>query len=183
VNINTDYVVTFNDDAGKVRLTNPPLEFDEKGRYKKPTDEDLARLQGDDPDEKKLTGYKSEFSEVMVGDTATVSLSTPKTDPKKSGKEETDTKEDRPDVKQPDRWVAAGQLVGKVTKVENNSSTRKVTIRVTKQQNTTDKNAKDQTTAQIIDPVEKQATLIVIGPRPMDTPPPTTTEKNDKEEK
>jgi hypothetical protein len=45
----------------KVRLRNPPVKFDDKGKIVKYTEQELKALKGDDP---KLTGYNGEFADV-----------------------------------------------------------------------------------------------------------------------
>src|SRR5580692_1107206 len=67
-NVSTDYTITYNSQAGKVRTFDLPPNYDEKGNPKKYTKAELQKLKGDDPAEKKLPGYKSDFSELKVGD-------------------------------------------------------------------------------------------------------------------
>src|SRR5262249_42090031 len=45
----------------KVRLKNPPVKFDDKGKIVKYTEKELKELKGDDP---KLTGYNGDFSDI-----------------------------------------------------------------------------------------------------------------------
>jgi hypothetical protein len=194
ITINTDYVITFNTLGGKVRLTNPPIQYDDKGRPKKLTSEDLAKLKGEETGDDKLPGYAAEPTEITTGDTVTITLKMP--DPnKKPAKDDAANKDDKttPDTKTAAKdekpgskdisdWISAGPpLVAKVQKIDNNSNGVVLTVRVSKQKNTTDKNAKDQTNSQTYDAKQKQATLIVIGARPTDkVPVPTEPEDKDK---
>jgi hypothetical protein len=70
-----DYLVTFNTDKGKVRMTEEPLQFDEKGNRKKYTAEELKEFKGDTPEEQKMVGFKADFADLRVGDNAKVTLS------------------------------------------------------------------------------------------------------------
>jgi hypothetical protein len=45
----------------KVRLKNPPVKFDDKGKIVRYTEKELKELKGDDP---KLTGYNGEFADI-----------------------------------------------------------------------------------------------------------------------
>jgi len=49
-------------DDAIVRSRHPRLEFDDKGRPKKPTPKELKELKGTDP---KLPGYKAEFGDIQ----------------------------------------------------------------------------------------------------------------------
>jgi hypothetical protein len=184
ITINTDYVVTFNTVVGKVRLTTPPLQYDDKGQPKKLTSEDLAKLKGDETGDDKLPGYACEITEITTGDTVTITLKMPDPNVKKPAKDaatkddkpataddKTPSKDEKPGSKDIGDWVSAGQLVGKVQKIDNNSAGVTLTVRVARQQNTTDKNAKDQTNNQTYDPKQKQGSMIQIAARPGDKAP------------
>ena len=78
-------------DAVKVRMLNPPVQFDDKGNPKTYTKDELAALKGKDKD---LPGYESTLDSLKVGDTIKVTLAAPK--PDKDGDPKTD-----PDAKKP----------------------------------------------------------------------------------
>jgi hypothetical protein len=58
-------------DDVKVRLSNPPAQFDDKGKIKKYTPKELAALKGPDP---KLPGYNGEFSDLQQDQIVAVTL-------------------------------------------------------------------------------------------------------------
>ena len=66
-NVSTDYTFTYNSQSGKVRTFDLPPNYDEKGNPKKYTKAELQKLKGDDPAEKKLPGYKADFSDLRNG--------------------------------------------------------------------------------------------------------------------
>ena len=71
------------DDAVLVRVTDPPVEYDEKGNIKTPSKEELQTLKGPD---KTLPGYPGEYDNLANGQTVVVYLSRklpPKTDTSK----------------------------------------------------------------------------------------------------
>jgi hypothetical protein len=82
-------------DAVKVRIMNPPLQFDDKGNAKQYTKDELEAMKGKDKD---LPGYESTLDSLKVGDTIKVTLSTPK--PAKKDDKDSDPKAD-PDAKAP----------------------------------------------------------------------------------
>jgi hypothetical protein len=57
-----DIDVTATEDV-KVRMANPPVKFDEKGKVVHYTKDELKELKGDDP---KATTYKAEFSDLRA---------------------------------------------------------------------------------------------------------------------
>lgn len=59
----------------KVRVKDPPPEYDDKGNLKKPTKADLKKLKGPDA---TLPGYTAEFENVHVGQYVQVYLPKPK---------------------------------------------------------------------------------------------------------
>lgn len=73
-------------DEVKVRMNNPPPQFDDKGRIKKYTAKQLKELKGTD----KLPGYPAEFSDIKTGQIVQVTLLQKKTAPRtpKRGKAE-----------------------------------------------------------------------------------------------
>lgn len=93
VTVNNDYIVTFAE-KGKVRLMDEPLAFDEKGQRKKHTADEIKALKGDTPAEQKLVGFKADYSDVKVGDTVKVYLSTFKPNKKKKDAEKSPGKKD-----------------------------------------------------------------------------------------
>ncbi len=131
VPVHVDFTVTFNTDVGKVRTIDPPQEYDEKGYLKKPTADELKKLKGDEPAEKKMIGYKSDYSELQVGDIVQVAVSVHKNAESKKDSEKV-AAEDGKETKPP-KWVVAGHLLGKITKIENSNSESapKVTVQVT----------------------------------------------------
>jgi hypothetical protein len=172
-----DFTVTFNSDVGKVRTIDPPEEYDEKGNLRKLTREELKKAKGDDPVEKKMVGYKSDFSELQVGDIVQVALSTKKketakkTNPEKDDKAESEV--DKTEAK-PAKWVVAGQLLGKVTKIDsaNTDAAPKVTVKVTSTQVVQIGQRAIGNRKQTIGDEQAQATLVVIGHRPVGPPRP-----------
>jgi hypothetical protein len=166
---------TFNSEVGKVRMLTPPDNFDEKGNVKKYTKAELRKLKGDTPAEKKLAGYKAEFSDVKVDDVVEVSISLlkggttkPTKKDKASKKEDTDTdkpaKESKP--AKTGKWVVTNKLLGKVTKIPAAKTTTdgdpKMTIQVT---TVVPAGAALPKTTQTFDEEKYAATLIVIGRR------------------
>jgi hypothetical protein len=71
-------------DTVKVRQAHPPVEFDDKGRPKKYTQKELAKLRGPD---RKVPGYPAEFDNLKVGQKVKVWLSKPKTTGKTADKD------------------------------------------------------------------------------------------------
>ncbi len=57
-------------DDVKVRMLNPPPQFDDKGRVKKYTKKELRELKGDD----KLPGFPGEFSDIKQDQIIQVTL-------------------------------------------------------------------------------------------------------------
>jgi len=169
VNATYTFTFTFNNDAGKVRSMSPPEEFDDKGNIKKHTREELQALKGDTPAEKKMVGYKSEISEVQTGDVVQVVLSVNKANLQKANKKEKD-KIDLDDKEVKDgakaKWVVAGQLVGRVTRVDtgNTEAGPKLTVQVTTQV-VQGRGGNNGNRTQTINPDQGQATMVVIGKR------------------
>jgi hypothetical protein len=169
--VNVNITFTFNGDAGKVRTSNPPEQFDDKGKPKKLTLSELRKLKGDDPAEKKLVGYKSDIAEVQPGAVIQVTLSTNKAllrKAAKKGKGDLGGDKDGKDDSKPSKggkWVTVRQLTGVVTKAQEakGEGGSTITIKVTQQilNNTGGNTNQDQT----ISPDEAQATLIVITKR------------------
>ncbi len=84
-----DIEVQATDDV-KVRLLTPPVEFDDKGRPKKYTSKELAKLRGPDH---SLPGYTAEFDNLKPGQVVKVYLAKKKEAPKASGKKAKDDDE------------------------------------------------------------------------------------------
>lgn len=80
-------------DAVKVRMINPPVQFDDKGNPKTYTKDELATMKGKDKD---LPGYESTLDSLKIGDKLTVTLAAPK--PAKKDDKDSDPKTD-PDAK------------------------------------------------------------------------------------
>jgi hypothetical protein len=72
-------------DEIKVRMNNPPPQFDDKGRVKRYTAKELRELKGND----RLPGYPAEFSDIKTGQIVQVTLEQKKIAPRpvKRGKE------------------------------------------------------------------------------------------------
>ena len=71
-------------DDVKVRLMNPPVQFDDKGNPKQYTKDELKAMKGKDSD---LPGYETTLDKLTVGDTVKVTLATPKADKKDADKD------------------------------------------------------------------------------------------------
>jgi hypothetical protein len=149
-----DFTFTFNTDVGKVRTVDPPPVYDEKGNVRKPTRDELDTFRGETDDDKRLRGYKSDLSELHVGDVVDVSLSQHKKDASKKDEEkkpEVTTAPADPQKKAPedgqksaadsqgnkevkhDKWTVTGHLQGTVVKINKKSKDEKdptVTVRV-----------------------------------------------------
>jgi hypothetical protein len=178
VPVRVDFTVTFNTDVGKVRSIDPPDEYDDKGNVRKPTREDLKRLKGDTPEERKMVGYKSDFSELQSGDIVQVAVSVHKKDTSKASPSGTEgdraaTEEGKQESK-PGKWIVAGILLGKVTKIENaNTDTQpKITVQVTQAQIVQQGQRTPGNRQQRIGQDQAQATVILIGHRPVGPPKP-----------
>ena len=183
--VTTDYTMTYSSQAGKVRTFDLPPVYDDKGKPRKYTKAELQALKGDDPAEKKLPGYKADFSEMKVGDYVEVSISVFK--PSKTATTDKTKETANPDADKPSadatpeksgKWVVQQKVAGKVTKIVSDSTGKKgkkgkkaktesdpkVTVRVTTQAltgrtgNTTKKNP-----SQTFDPEKYSATMIVIN--------------------
>jgi hypothetical protein len=175
---NVDVTFTFNADVGKVRSLDPPADFDEKGNIQKHTKEELAALKGDTPEEKKMAGYRSDYSELKVGDMVQVALSVHKTNATEEKKGKGDKKEkeegkaDKPDKgdtpAKDGRWVVANQFIGKITKIDGATtiSGPKMTVRVTTVQVVQGRNKPAGNRTITVKPEQGQATLILAGRRP-----------------
>jgi hypothetical protein len=78
-------------DAVKVRLTQPPPQYDEKGNLKKYTDKELREMRGTDAN---LPGYAGDTNSLKAGQIVKVTFGKPKAAPadKEKDKDATDTK-------------------------------------------------------------------------------------------
>jgi hypothetical protein len=108
--IRTDLQMQADDDV-KVRIDQPPVQYDAKGHPKKYTSAQLKELKGK---ETKLPGYPSDFDQLKAGDIVKVTLATKK---KSDAASNTDQK-----------WLQSGDIVGTLRKVDLRS--RKLTLRV-----------------------------------------------------
>jgi hypothetical protein len=70
----------------KVRMANPPIAFDEKGKPKKYTPAELKELKGDP----KLPGYAGDFDSLRPGQIVTIKLMKMKDTPKAKPTKDTD---------------------------------------------------------------------------------------------
>lgn len=104
---NVDYELTTAEGV-KVRIKELQMEFDEKGRVKKYTPEELKKRKGDTPEEQKLSGYKIDYNVLKPGDVIQVSLSRVNKD------------------KESKSWSSAGNMVGTVIDVSANVITLRV---------------------------------------------------------
>ena len=68
-NVQKDYELQATDDV-KVRMRNPPAQFDDKGRIKRYTQKELKELKGND----KQPGFPAEFSDLKQDQIVKVSL-------------------------------------------------------------------------------------------------------------
>jgi len=57
-------------DDVKIRIPSPPVAYDDDGKIKKPTAEELRKLKGDPP----LAGYPGEFNNLRSGQLVTITL-------------------------------------------------------------------------------------------------------------
>jgi hypothetical protein len=85
-----DYELQAIDDV-KVRLAQPPAQFDDKGRVKKYTAKELKELKGDDP---KLPGYQGEFGDLKQDQVVQVTLVKKKDAPRVPAKKTKDAEVD-----------------------------------------------------------------------------------------
>ena len=99
----------------KVRLLNPPVEFDDKGRPKKYDSEEGKKRRGDTPAEQKLPGIKSEYSVLKPGDVVAVTFSRPK-NPK--------------DLENTGWTTLSGQMNGVISDIGGSDEGKVMTVRV-----------------------------------------------------
>jgi hypothetical protein len=76
----------------KVRLANPPPQFDEKGKPKKYTKKELDEMKGPDP---KLPGYQADFGDLKADQYVEVTLVKKKDAPKGTGTTKPSGKKDK----------------------------------------------------------------------------------------
>jgi hypothetical protein len=107
-----DLEVTVDDDV-KVRSLKVPPQFDDKGKPRKPTTEELKALKGPD---RKLPGYTLDYADLKPGQTVRLSLSRRKT--AKPSNKETDAKKDS-EVSGKSPWVSVGEVTGVLSKVSS----------------------------------------------------------------
>jgi hypothetical protein len=82
----------------KVRLMNPPVEFNDKGKPKKYTQKELSRLRGPD---RSLPGYTADFENLKPGQTVKVYLVKKKDPPRSPGKKAKDKDDEDASDKRP----------------------------------------------------------------------------------
>ncbi len=171
VNVTASITFTFNADVGKVRTLTPPEQFDDKGNIKKLTREELKAAKGDDPAEKKLAGFRSDIAEVQVGDVVQVRLATHRKNGKTTrDKVDPDLDADKAPSGKDGKWVVVGQLLGTVTRVAGatTNGAPTLTVRVTGQVLVASNAGRSNTNQmQTVSPDKAQATLILIGRRPV----------------
>jgi len=128
-------------------------QYDDKGKLKKFTKEELKELKGDP----KLPGYKAEYSDVKQGEIVKVVFAKPKEADKKDDKKKDDKKGDK-DKKNTPAELNVHELIGKVTRVEG--TTKKFVLRVdyTTLGGRNYVNGKDNEV-----PLDKKVAMIVIG--------------------
>jgi hypothetical protein len=80
-------------DKTKVRIQNPPAEFDDKGKAKKLSKAELKKLKGPDS---TLPGYTAEFEQLRVGQLVTIYLPKQKKEKTKAKGEDVDMPPERP---------------------------------------------------------------------------------------
>jgi hypothetical protein len=175
--VNIDVTFSYNGDVGKVRTIDPPEGFDDKGNVKKYTKEELKQFKGDTAEEKKMAGYKSDFSELKVGDLVQVLLSVHKNTAAKkttaaaskagANPDADAPAADAPPEVSPGKWVVATQLVGRVTKInsQNTAAAATMTVRVTTTQAVSTRGRVNTHRKQTVGPTQAQATVILIGRR------------------
>src|SRR5713226_9614989 len=95
-------------------------QYDDKGKPKKFTKEELKELKGDP----KLPGYKAEFSDLKQGEMVKVVFAKPKEADKNDDKKKNDDKDKKPKPAE----FNVHELIGKLTRVEG--TTKKFVLRV-----------------------------------------------------
>lgn len=103
------------DDDIKVRLKNAPVQFDDKGKPKQLTADELKELKGPDP---SLPGYQADFSDLKTGQLVRVSLARKKTsdDADKEKDKDADAKKEA-DKTDKSAWTPLGELTGYVSRL------------------------------------------------------------------
>jgi hypothetical protein len=109
-------------DDVKVRTMHAPEVFDDKGKVRKHTAEELKQLKGKDPN---LAGYESSLDALMVGQVVHVSLSRHRTAPAEKGKE---GKEDPDKEKPADKDAGKKKPVGDGDNAEKKMQVRMIVI-------------------------------------------------------
>jgi hypothetical protein len=140
------------DDNTVVRTEVLADQFDDKGKLKKFTKEELKELKGDP----KLPGYEAEFGDLKQGEMVKVVFAKPKEADKK--KDDQDKKDDK-DKKSKPADLGVHEIIGKVTRVEG--TTKKFVVRVDYQTLGGQRGAGRNDEI----PIEKKVSMIVIGTR------------------
>ncbi len=110
--VSKDLELRFDVDV-KARSKKPPMFFDDKGRPRKPTDQELQELRGSD----HLPGYQASFSDLHAGQVVKVFLSRkklPRTDGANDG---ADAKTAKTSDEAKPSWKKLGDLTGVLVKV------------------------------------------------------------------
>lgn len=191
----TDYEFVVPESVKVRTLEPPPPEFDEKGKLKKYTPEELKAMKGTDPADQRLPGYKLAFNELRVGDVVQVSISKPKSapgaapapKPKKDGEGDGEEKTTKAaPAAAPTQWTPVSQMQGTIARF-NDGPTKEVTVRVSAngmpaypgrpQQGGGDKGKpggerggekggnNNAANTQVVEPARGQVTMIVISQR------------------
>jgi hypothetical protein len=109
------------DDGVTVRRQDPPVQYDDKGKPRKPTSEELKAFKGPDP---KLPGYSAEYADLKNGQIVRVTISKKKKD---SGSKEVSTDSAKKESDKPS-WTKVGELVGQLSHLDSKS--KKFTVKV-----------------------------------------------------
>src|SRR5262249_16840460 len=92
----------------------PPLMFDDKGKPRKPTAEELKKLKGTDP---KLKGYKAELGDLKAGQVVVVTLAKAKASaPKAKGDRGGESSGDGEAKSSKPAYTIVGEYTGKLVR-------------------------------------------------------------------
>lgn len=111
VTVNQEIVLQPAEDV-KVRVQKLPLQFDDKGKPKPYTAEELKTLKGPEP---SAPGYTAEYSDLKQGQTVRAYL----------GRKIAAADKDKAEAKDAEiKWSPAGQLTGRLVQVDNRAPTK-----------------------------------------------------------
>jgi hypothetical protein len=102
------------DDEVKVRSLKPPVQYDEKGKPRRLTDEERKELKGKDP---KVPGYARNVTDLKPGQVVQVYLSRERLAKRDVNAAKDDAKKGEPNEKS--AWVPAGKVTGTVASLGN----------------------------------------------------------------